>query len=389
MNDTGTTFNTSNTNVPIASSPFTTVVPATTVTFPTTSSTSAIPTSITISNHSHDTNVSSVSSLFTTSYSSISSTSVISTSTLLSALLTTAPSTTMATLHTTPSSNSTIKTQGEGESKLVCHSFTGRLGNQLFQFASTLGISYTLNRVAVFKGASDLESWLKTSFKHPTRQAEFESRCDKAKSVGESSCCKYDERLTQLDPNFDYWVGMYLQSWKYFDQHKQRILQALTFSDSIVSTARDVVQQLREKYKNSTLIAVHNRRGDFASEHNRRLGYPTAPPEYFNRSMTYFKSRFSNPVFVVASEDINWCKANFPSGFEVTYLDQRPPAVDMRILSSLDHIVTTFGTFTWWAGYLNPGVTVYMKDFIVPNSFIGNQFEGNGTGYIYPEWIPI
>lgn len=49
--------------------------------------------------------------------------------------------------------------------KLLCHKFSGRLGNELFQYASVLGLAFTLNRTAVFKGSIFLEPALRVSMK--------------------------------------------------------------------------------------------------------------------------------------------------------------------------------------------------------------------------------
>ena len=42
--------------------------------------------------------------------------------------------------------------------KLLCHSFTGRLGNELFQYSATLGLALTLNRTPVFLNAKHIPS---------------------------------------------------------------------------------------------------------------------------------------------------------------------------------------------------------------------------------------
>lgn len=282
-----------------------------------------------------------------------------------------------------------VTSRSHGDKKLLCHDFTGRLGNLLFQYASVLGLSLTMDRIPVFKTYQDLDSLLKYQMGHPSRQAEMEARCDTATIVAETTCCMFDQNMVNLDPSIDYRTDWYLQSWKYFHQHEDRIKIAITFAEPILHSAREILKDFRRKFNGSTLIGVHVRRGDLLTEENKNLGYPTATPEYFQRSLSYFRNLFPNSVFFIASDDVGWCKDNFPAQFNVSYLTDNSPAVHLALLSTFDHIVITFGTFSWWAGYLNPGITVYMKDFIIPNTFIGNQFHPNGSDYIFPTWVPL
>lgn len=274
--------------------------------------------------------------------------------------------------------------------KLACHGFTGRLGNELFQFASTLGIAFYLNRKPVFPGNFGLLSILKTSPKYePGLQAELGKRCSSAKSANEASANKFDDRLMKLDPNHDYWVGIYLQSWRYFERHKEEVRRALIFNDDITKEANNVVQNIRKEHANATLIGVHIRRGDFESNRNVGLGYPMATPEFINSSTTHFLRLFTDSVFVVASENMQWCKDNFPKNLKIVFLDPHSPPVDMMILASTDHIITTFGSYSWWAGYLNKGIVAYMKDYIKPNTYVARQFDLKREDYMYPGWIPL
>lgn len=273
--------------------------------------------------------------------------------------------------------------------RLLCHGFVCELGNELFQYASVLGLAFAMNRTAVFMGSKVLDKVLKSPTTHPTSQAELEARCAKADSVEEQSCCQFYDHLTQLDPQKDVKVSTYLQSWKYFEKFKARILELVQFSDSVVQEARNIVSDFKQKNNNFEVIGVHVRKGDFDILQNKKRGYVSASPEFIQRALGYFKERFPNASFVVASNDLVWCKGNFPKEFTLFYLENHSAAVDMAVLSMLDHVVITTGTFSWWAGYLNKGITVYLKDFIMPNTEIGDQFGKNGSDFIYPGWIPI
>ncbi|KAK7105255.1 galactoside alpha-(1,2)-fucosyltransferase 2-like [Littorina saxatilis] len=288
-----------------------------------------------------------------------------------------------------PSSSPTSKSTNSSNNftRVLCHRFKGRLGNELFQYASTLGLALTLNMTPVFLGSQHLPYVLKTFNQTSADSSTFVNRCKKAKAANEVSCCKFDEKLTHLDPSQDCTVGTYLVSYKYFEHHEPEIRKALTFTDEIRNESSHVVQELRQKHNTSTLIGVHVRRGDMAKEHNIKLGYPQVSPDYLNRSMAFFRSRYPDCVFVVGSNSLQWCKDNVPSGYHVHYLTGHSPAVDMSVLSSMDHTIITFWSFSWWVGFLNAGTTVYVKDFIVNETQIGRQLDG--SSFTYPRWVPL
>ncbi|XP_070188950.1 galactoside alpha-(1,2)-fucosyltransferase 2-like [Littorina saxatilis] len=223
---------------------------------------------------------------------------------------------------------------------VLCKRFTGRLGNELFEYASTLGLALTLKRLPVFLGSHYLPFALMSFNQTSASFSRFQNRCKLSARASEVSCCKFEEKLTRLNSSRDFTIGLYLQSYRYFQDHEAVIRQALTFTDEIRSESSKVVQELRQNHSTSPLIGVHVRCGDMASERNRKLGYPQVSSDYLNRSMAFFRSRYPDCVFVVGSDSPEWCKENILSGHHVHYLTAHSPAVDMHVLSSLDHTAT-------------------------------------------------
>ncbi|KAK7096193.1 galactoside alpha-(1,2)-fucosyltransferase 2-like [Littorina saxatilis] len=273
--------------------------------------------------------------------------------------------------------------------RVLCVNFAGRLGNELFEYASTLGLALTLKRTPVFLGSHQLRFALKTFSDTSDSSSRFKHRCKNSARAQEVSCCTFTERFTRLNSSQDFTVGSCLQSYRYFQHHEAEIRKAVTFTDEVRNESECVVRELRQKHNASTLIGVHVRRGDMAHEHNKKMGFPQVSPDFLNRSMAFFRSRYPDCVFVVGSDSLQWCKDNVPSGYHVHYLTGHSPAVDMSVLSSMDHTVITFGTFSWWIGFLNAGTTVFMKDFIVNGTFLARQFNPGGRDYVYPGWIPV
>ena len=120
-------------------------------------------------------------------------------------------------------------------------------------------------------------------------------------------------------------------------------------------------------------------------------GHNPVTPEYVSRAMTYFLVRFQYVHFVVASQDTSWCRKYVARDRkDVTIMEGNSAAVDMAALTLTDHMIVSIGTYGWWAGYLNPGMKTYMKDFIGANSDFSESFDDlNATDYIYPGWVPL
>ncbi|XP_076437317.1 uncharacterized protein LOC143276598 [Babylonia areolata] len=287
----------------------------------------------------------------------------------------------------TPTPTPPAATTDENQHKLLCITWKCRLGNQLFEYASVLGLARKLHRTPVFTPSTS--GILKSALHHPPPDptAEQAERCRAAQWVMEKNCCSYDEKFLELDPRKDYAVGKYLQSWKYFEGQDAFVRKAVAFKTDVQRQAEKEIDDLRNRC-NKTLVGVHIRRGDFLRADNVKKGYRTPPAGYYLKAMDYMRRRFRNVTFLVSVDNTTWFRDSVTSAGDVIVLKRHKPAVDMALLASLDHVVTSSGTFSWWVGYLNKGVTVYWKDFIAKGTHIGKAF-GDGTSFIYPGWVPL
>ncbi|KAK7444736.1 hypothetical protein BaRGS_00040403 [Batillaria attramentaria] len=111
-----------------------------------------------------------------------------------------------------------------------------------------------------------------------------------------------------------------------------------------------------------------------------------------NRNPKNHNLHTQNVTFIVACQDRDWCKQNLrPEDNGIKFLaGNNPPEVDMLSLSMLDHVIISVGTYSWWVGFLNTGIVVHYKDFIVRGTKIGNGYGPNGsTEWMLPHWIPM
>ena len=225
---------------------------------------------------------------------------------------------------------------GSAKSPFRLHStLIGRLGNQLFQWSSLSGIA-SLHDMQVCLEGGDL-----AKFFEGVKDSEAECVLPTpAMRVSEGS--KYavhnSFQLTQSTV-----LHGYLQSWKYFDQN---LRSALKFKQTVEEQAATFLSG----FGSMTFVGIHVRH-----LHQREVDYLRFPPaEYFQNVMTYFRSKYTDVMFVVTSDDTAWCSEQdvfaVPDVQVVT--QQHGAAVDMAILAACDHIAITCGTFGWWAAYL-------------------------------------
>ncbi|XP_045595286.2 galactoside 2-alpha-L-fucosyltransferase SEC1-like [Procambarus clarkii] len=134
------------------------------------------------------------------------------------------------------------------------------------------------------------------------------------------------------------------------------------FSEKVLKTARIALDDaVKRVYTDSsaviTIITVHIRRTDYL-KHVKNF-YKEYPVDmiYFHEAFNFFRNRTDFPVFVVTSDDPQWCKTNLID-HDVVYAGT-DPVVDLALQSLGDHHIITDGTFGFIGAFLGRGIIVY------------------------------
>ena len=123
-----------------------------------------------------------------------------------------------------------------------------------------------------------------------------------------------------------------------------------------------------------TWVGVHNRRGDYGHHLAALYGLHLLEPGYFQRAMQRFNSEYSNVIFIIVTDDMDWAESNlmFP-GLQVVFAGHRkvlekdvkhPLATaddigdDLALLAACNHTILSYGTFGQWAALLAGGKVV-------------------------------
>ncbi|XP_075183357.1 galactoside alpha-(1,2)-fucosyltransferase 2-like [Anomaloglossus baeobatrachus] len=180
-------------------------------------------------------------------------------------------------------------------------------------------------------------------------------------------------------------------SWTFYHHIRDEILQEFTFHDYLKEEANEYLAKVRGDRKYVTFIGVHVRRGDYVKVMPRDRKGVVADKGYMDKAMAYYRNKYSNPLFVVTSNGMPWCKENINASFGDVHFagdgKESSPAHDFAVLAHCNHTIMTIGSFGFWASYMEEGETVYLANFTLPDSPMMTFFKYEAI-YL-PEWIGI
>ena len=289
------------------------------------------------------------------------------------------------------------------ETNILVTQIGGRLGNQIFKLASTYALARDNSMTPMVLDYKELLTCFPkinvalSAEGHPEQDWPHQ---------GEGDAMKYKKQLNDIfSRNTSIFLSGYLQSWRYFHHRESELRSQFVFNKTAQSdvdtflhaaaqtwrilTAKKIKDNSSvETISNSTVphfIGLHVRRGDFIEEYFTELGYKTAEQTYFTRAMQHMADLFQNVVFVVASDDMFWSKANITSDRHiVVYSTFTKANQDMCLLASCNHTIMSTGTYSWWGAWLAGGHTVYPKGYPEPDSWLEEQYTKED--YYLPGW---
>ncbi len=207
--------------------------------------------------------------------------------------------------------------------KSVIISPTGRQGNKMFELASALGIANSTNRTLILD-----EQFLTLGNIFPrVKQLNFLSSTRIKTLMEENTTLDlvedgfgiYSESMLRNYSNEFVVLHSSFCSYKYFQSINLFIKELFRIRQDLIHDAQNflhnVVKLVANTYNSSDImfVGVHVRRGDFLNKHSQELGRIVATNLYLHRAMEYFSKKYKKVVFIVASDELNWCKNNLPS----------------------------------------------------------------------------
>lgn len=145
----------------------------------------------------------------------------------------------------------------------------------------------------------------------------------------------------------------YFVSEKYFVDIADVIRQEFQFRDP-PSPAN---ARLMEDLSSCNSVAVHVRRGDYASSPSIRSVHGLCGVDYYDRCVRAMRARVDDPTFYVFSDDLDWAADNLQLGDQAVFVDHNrgdSSREDLRLMASSRHNIIANSGFSWWGAWLNP-----------------------------------
>ena len=257
--------------------------------------------------------------------------------------------------------------------------YSGRLGNQMFQYAALKAISLKTGFECFLPNHLSIKSDGLFDF---TNNKWIEYKLDlldgfnlKDKITNILPKTEYIEKSFTFDSdvfniNDNTSIDGYYQSYKYFEEYENEIKNEFQFKSEIQQKCTLKISQ----YKNP--VAVHVRRGDYV----KHPGFWVVTPEYLENALQTFNDK--KYTFLIFSDDIEWCKEIFPD--EVIFIQEGSQFEDLCLMSLCEHNIISNSTFSWWAAWLNNNPN---KRIVAPNNW---YTEPKPLYDLYPKnWILI
>ena len=251
----------------------------------------------------------------------------------------------------------------------------GQLGNQMFQFAATLGVArytgvtYSIpNHDEVFVDA--LGNKLRIELFDCFDIEPENTGILKTDYVVAEKGFEFDSSVLSSSREVDYTLHGFFQTEKYFKHCARELREQFSFKNHIVDECNDIIE---ECFDNP--IALHIRRGDFlinsGNHYNQSL-------DYYEKALSKFDSKRQVVIF---SDDPQWCveqKLFESDRFIVS--SGNDPYIDLYLMTQCSDFIIANSTFSWWGAWLaNKGKVIAPKKWFGPNNSHLN------TKDLYPE----
>lgn len=253
----------------------------------------------------------------------------------------------------------------------------GRLGNQMFQYASLKGIAankgYNIS-IPVSTGNNEyLDHQLNKVFKMSSLTPLNYQLIDSDRPIVVEDSFAFDEDIFNNCPD---WVTLqgYFQTEKYFKHIRDQILLDFQFHDNIVETCKEVISNW------SNPVALHVRRTDYVTNPNHTV----LSLDYYKEALNHFDH---DCEIIIFSDDSQWClqqKLFESDRFMVS--ETNNSYLDLCLMSLCSGHIIANSSFSWWGAWLSDN-----KKVIAPSGwFKGSNNEHLDTKDLIPEnWTII
>lgn len=253
----------------------------------------------------------------------------------------------------------------------------GRLGNQMFQYASLRGIAARRGYDFGIPPSKFEDEWrshqLFEVFDLPHLPRQNVKYLDGGNApVAQEKFFHFDQLLFDQCPN-DVSLFGFFQSEKYFKHIEESIKEDFTFREHILEPCKEIA----EGFENP--VSLHVRRTDYltnnANHHNLDLSY-------YEEALKHFDDR----QVIVFSDDPEWCKEqSLFSDDRFLVSESEDNKIDLCLMTFCTSHIIANSSFSWWGAWLANSQKV-----IAPLKWFGPNNADKETKDLIPEtWTII
>ena len=253
----------------------------------------------------------------------------------------------------------------------------GRLGNQMFQYASLRGIAARRGYDFGIPPSKFEDEWrshqLFELFDLPNLPRSNVKYLDGGNApIAQERFFHFDQLLFDQCPN-DISLFGYFQSEKYFKHIEDSIIEDFVFRDHILEPCKEIA----EGFDNP--VSLHVRRTDYltnsANHYNLSL-------EYYEEALKHFEGR----QVIVFSDDPKWCQEQeLFSDDRFLVSESGDNKIDLCLMTFCTSHIIANSSFSWWGAWLAKSEQV-----IAPSKWFGPNNADKETKDLIPEtWTII
>ncbi|CAF1289980.1 unnamed protein product [Rotaria sordida] len=296
---------------------------------------------------------------------------------------------------------------------VIIRTADGGIGNRMFLFASAYGFArlHQCNLYVAPWIIRDLRSIFLINLNNtPIHLITNDSVVNQTGIYGRYSACTLFNDLLKVPLNSNLtryeMIGFY-QSFGYFIKYKTEISHLFQFNQASILRNVELVEQLLQVVWNISLnlgnytkdnvthyylksvltrppaplipvtwIGIHIRRGDFLTFFKINTSI-----EYLNFAMNYYRRKYINCRFLIASDDKIYAKTYLGNNSDVFITPTSfHSGEDLAALALCEHTIVTAGTFSWWAGWLAGGNVIHDINYPV-------SWQNCIRDHYFPPWF--
>ena len=240
----------------------------------------------------------------------------------------------------------------------------GQLGNQMFQYAATLGVARYSGVTFTIPNHKEI---FDDGIGNKLRIELFDCFDIKPENIGllktehilQEKGFDFDSSILNGSTQIDYTLYGFFQTEKYFKHCANEVRSQFTFKKEIIDECKEIVEECFEEP-----IALHIRRGDFlinsGNHYNQTL-------DYYEQALSKFDVKRQVVIF---SDDPKWCmEQELFSDDRFLVSEAAGPYHDLYLMTQCSDFIIANSSFSWWGAWLaNTGKVIAPKSWFGPNN---------------------